>query len=212
MYACNSGSVDMKINDWKSSELISNISYFSYIRKYIKQLWPIFLQHNAICFIRKLTWNQASHISGRPLWLSCHSTTLRIVLLLPCFHPDFENIFDWNFFFFFEILKKNLRYRFYSGACCQSTQSWWLFWCCVWPHLPRYKRPHVNLSLRIICHSTSLYLRQTDGHSPLPHSTQHSYSEKTGKAAADGNAHRIFRYTGSHGGKCRYFNSIWKAR
>lgn len=117
-----------------------------------------------------------------------------------------------TFFFFFEILKKNLRYRFYSGACCQSTQSWWLFWCCVWPHLPRYKRPHVNLSLRIICHSTSLYLRQTDGHSPLPHSTQHSYSEKTGKAAADGNAHRIFRYTGSHGGKCRYFNSIWKAR
>lgn len=88
---------------------------------------------------------------------SCHSTTLRIVTLIPCFHPDFENIFDRNSFF--EILL-NLRYRFYSGACCQSTQSWWLFWCCVWPDLPRYKRPHVNLSLSITCHSTSLYFRR----------------------------------------------------
>lgn len=96
---------------------------------------------------------------------------------------------------FFEILL-NLRYRFYSGACCQSTQSWWLFWCCVWPDLPRYKRPHMNLSLSITCHSTSLYLKQTATLHSHTHSTCiHTYSEKTWKAAADEMLMgHIFRY------------------
>lgn len=80
---------------------------------------------------------------------------------------------------FFEILQ-SLRYRLYSGACCQSTQSWWLFWCCVWPDLPRYKRPHVNLSLSIICHTTSVYLKQTATLHSHTHRTRiHTHSETT---------------------------------
>lgn len=105
----------------------------------------------------KVFWNQTSHICWSPhVQLSfcdaqdCNSYTV----LSPWFWKHF-----WSKQFFFEILL-NLRYRFYSGACCQSTQSWWLFWCCVWPDLPRYKRPHVNLSLSITCHSTSLYFRR----------------------------------------------------
>lgn len=163
-----------------------------------------FIQYNAILddfygyFQAKPLTSAAVNICRWPVILP-HSGFTVITVRSPWF---------WRRFLietFFEILQ-SLRYRLYSGACCQSTQSWWLFWCCVWPDLPRYKRPHVNLSLSIICHTTSVYLKQT--------ATLHSHTHRTRIHSLRDNVKGcgwqqcslaiLFRYACSHVLNCRY--------
>lgn len=157
-------------------------------------------------FIFKLTWNRTSHICwSRPLWMSCHSATLRIVFLLPCFHPDFEKHFWSKLFFFFEILKKNKTSgtesiqehvaSLLSRDDCSDV---------VWPDLPRYNRPHVNfasVSSVILPHCTS------DRHTATLHShTAPTLIQRKGCSWRKRSlAGRIFKYVGAHCGKCRYF-------
>lgn len=166
-----------------------------------------FIQHNGmLTYVLWVDWfiltlgHQTSHICcSQPVWLTCHSARLRIVLLLPCFHPDFENIFNQNFFFFFfEILKKKkpqVQILFRSMLPVYSVVMIVLMLCLTRfasvQKTSREPQPQYHLSFYLTVPQTD---RQTDGHSPLPHSTQstQTYSEKTGKAAHDRNARRPY--------------------